>query len=137
MRAHRAVRGRHVVAALGIIQETISRYSFEPILIVGCISKRVIYINVDITYDRDVAGEDERALACHDALLGRLIGAGYIPYRLSIESVRLLPEPEDGTGRLLQALKKTLDPNNILAPGRYGLGAEHRRREETDARERG
>ena len=129
--------GRHVTAALGIIQQTISRYSFEPILIVGCISERVVYINVDITYDRDVAGEDERAMACHDEMLGRLIGAGYIPYRLGIESVRLLPEPEDGTGRLLHALKKTLDPNNILAPGRYGLGAEDRTREETDARERG
>jgi 4-cresol dehydrogenase (hydroxylating) flavoprotein subunit len=128
--------GRHVTAALGIIQETISRYSFEPILIVGCISERVVYINVDITYDRDVAGEDMGALECHDALLGRLIGAGYIPYRLGIESVRLLPEPEDGTGRLLHALKKTLDPNNILAPGRYGLGAKDRIREETDARER-
>jgi 4-cresol dehydrogenase (hydroxylating) len=129
--------GRHVTAALDIIQETISKYSFEPILIVGCISERVVYINVDITYDRDVAGEDERALACHGEMLRRLIGAGYVPYRLGIESVRLLPEPEDGTGRLLHALKKTLDPNNILAPGRYGLGAEDRTREETDARERG
>jgi 4-cresol dehydrogenase (hydroxylating) flavoprotein subunit len=129
--------GKHVTAALGIIRETISKYSFEPILIVGCISERVVYINVDITYDRDVAGDDERALACHDALLGRLIVAGYIPYRLGIESVRLLPEPEDGTSRLLHALKKTLDPNNILAPGRYGLEAEDRIREETDARERG
>jgi 4-cresol dehydrogenase (hydroxylating) len=70
-------------------------------------------------------------------MLGRLIESGYIPYRLGIESVKLLPEPEDGTGGLLRALKKALDPNNVLAPGRYGLGAEDRIREETDARERG
>jgi 4-cresol dehydrogenase (hydroxylating) len=127
--------GRHVTAALGIIREAISKYSFEPILIVGCISERVVYINVDITYDRDVAGEDMRALECHDEMLGRLIGAGYVPYRLGLESVRLLPEVVVGTGRLLHALKKALDPNNILAPGRYGLGTEDRIREETDASE--
>ena len=51
--------------------------------------------------------------------------------------MKLLPEPEDDTGKLLDALKKSLDPNNILAPGRYGLGAEDRSREETDARARG
>jgi 4-cresol dehydrogenase (hydroxylating) flavoprotein subunit len=128
--------GRHVRAALEIIEHTLAKYGFEPILIIGCISERVVYINVDITYDREVEGEDERALACHDEMLRCLIGAGYIPYRLGIESVRLLPEPEDGTGRLLHALKKSLDPNNILAPGRYGLEAEDRIREETNARER-
>jgi 4-cresol dehydrogenase (hydroxylating) flavoprotein subunit len=126
--------GRHVRAALEAIEDTLSKFGFEPILIVGCISERVAYINVDITYDREVEGEDERALACHDEMLGRLIDAGYIPYRLGIESVRLLPEPEDGTGELLHALKKSLDPNNILAPGRYGLGTGDTSREETDAR---
>jgi 4-cresol dehydrogenase (hydroxylating) len=129
--------GRHVRAALDVVEDTLARYGFEPILIIGCISARVIYLNVDITYDREVEGEDERALECHDALLRRLIGAGYIPYRLGIEAVRLLPEPHDDTGRLLGALKKTLDPNDILAPGRYGLGAEGGSREEADARERG
>ena len=65
---------------------------------------------------------------------GRLIGAGYIPYRLGIESVKLLPEPDDDTGKLLDALKKSLDPNNILAPGRYGLGTGDTSKKETDAR---
>ena len=126
--------GRHVLAALEIIEDTLARHAFEPILIIGCISERVVYINVDITYDREVEGEDERALECHDALLGRLIRAGYVPYRLGIESVKLLPEPDDDTGKLLDVLKKSLDPNNILAPGRYGLGTGDTSREEADAR---
>lgn len=129
--------GHHVRAALEIIEEDLAEHGFEPILIVGCISERVVYINVDITYDREVEGEDEKALECHDALLGRLIESGYFPYRLGIESVRLLPEPDDDTGKLLAALKKALDPNNILAPGRYGLGAEGRSREGADVREQG
>jgi 4-cresol dehydrogenase (hydroxylating) len=116
--------GRHVSAALGIVREALARHGFEPILIIGAISARVIYLNVDITYDREVAGEDEKALACHDEMLGRLIEGGYDPYRLGIQSVRLLPEPADDYGELLDKLKKALDPNNVLAPGRYGVGAQ-------------
>lgn len=116
--------GAHVRAALDIIHDELARHAFEPILIIGAITGRVLYINVDITYDREVEGEDQKALACHDAMLRRLIEAGYIPYRLGIQSTGLLPEPHDDTGELLATLKKTLDPNNILAPGRYGLGAE-------------
>jgi FAD/FMN-containing dehydrogenase len=115
--------GQHVRAALEIAKDALERHGFEPILIIGAISERVIYLSVDITYDRDVAGEDEKALACHDEMLRGLIERGYVPYRLGIRSVGLLPEPEDDYGELLQALKRTLDPNNILAPGRYGLEA--------------
>jgi 4-cresol dehydrogenase (hydroxylating) len=114
--------GRHLRIALNIVKEALEKYGFEPILIIGAISERVLYLNVDITYDREVAGEDERALACHDEMLGRLIEGGYVPYRLGIQSAKLLPEPADDYGELLGKLKKALDPNNVLAPGRYGVG---------------
>ena len=129
--------GRHVRVALDIVSDALAKHGFEPILIVGAISERVVYLNVDITYDRDVAGEDGRALKCHDEMLGRLIGAGYVPYRLGIQSFGLLPEPHDDTGGLLNALKRTFDPNNILAPGRYGLGAEGSRGGQARGREQG
>ena len=106
------------------MEDALARYGFEPILIIGAISERVIYLNVDITYDREVAREDERALACHDEMLKGLIGGGYIPYRLGIQSVRLLPEPTGDYDVLLGKLKRALDPNNVLAPGRYGVGAQ-------------
>jgi 4-cresol dehydrogenase (hydroxylating) len=54
-------------------------------------------------------------------MLRRLIEKGYIPYRLGIRSVKLLPEAGDDYEKMLGALKKALDPNGILAPGRYGL----------------
>lgn len=113
--------GRHVRAALDIVKEALERYEFEPILIIGCFTGRVIYLDAAIYFDRDAPGEDEKALSCHDEMLGRLIQRGYVPYRLGIESVKLLPEPKDDYGKLTEALKKALDPNNILAPGRYGL----------------
>jgi 4-cresol dehydrogenase (hydroxylating) len=49
----------------------------------------------------------------------RLIAAGYYPYRLSVHSMDSLPAPTDDYHVLLQRLKATLGPNDILAPGRY------------------
>lgn len=114
--------GRHIAAALEIIEDALARHGFEPILNIGCISGRAVQINATITFDREVPGEDEQALKCHDEMLRALIEAGYVPHRLGIQAVGLLPEPVDDSALLLATLKKALDPNNILAPGRYGLG---------------
>jgi 4-cresol dehydrogenase (hydroxylating) len=45
--------------------------------------------------------------------------AGYLPYRLGIQSMNSLPPAQDDYGKLISTLKHGLDPNNILAPGRY------------------
>ncbi len=72
-------------------------------------------------YDRDVPGEDARALACHDRLIHGLIDRGYLPYRLGIQSMDALPPAVDHTDQFLGRLKSAIDPNGILAPGRYVL----------------
>jgi len=68
-------------------------------------------------------------MRCHDDMFRGLLEAGYVPHRLGIQAVELLPEPVDGSARLLATLKKALDPNNILAPGRYGLVVETKEKE--------
>jgi 4-cresol dehydrogenase (hydroxylating) len=74
---------------------------------------------VSITYDRDVPGEDERAMQCHDELLARLVAAGFLPYRLGVHSQGKLPPRKPGSQALLDRIKAAVDPNGILAPGRY------------------
>jgi 4-cresol dehydrogenase (hydroxylating) len=74
---------------------------------------------ISITYDRDIPGEDEKAMQCHDELLKKLTDKGYIPYRLGVQSMNKLPAPEESSKIFLTTIKKALDPNNILAPGRY------------------
>lgn len=111
--------GQHVIAALKIIEETAKLHQFEPNVGLQCVTERSIDMTVAIAYDRDVAGEDERAFACHDEMMQKLLLEGYIPYRLSTQLMNSLPPAKDDYGKLLQELKRALDPNNILAPGRY------------------
>jgi 4-cresol dehydrogenase (hydroxylating) flavoprotein subunit len=102
----------------GIATETMLRYGFEPAISLTILIERSISCIVSITYDRHVAGEDERAKACYQELLSTLAGYGYHPYRLTVNSMDAVSEGGAYT-ELLQTLKKTLDPGAILAPGRY------------------
>ena len=73
---------------------------------------------ITISYDRDVTGEDERALECYRALSAQLLSRGYPPYRLNVASMASV-SAEGPYADVLRRLKSVLDPNGILAPGRY------------------
>lgn len=116
--------GRHVRAALKIIEEIAHIHQFEPNVGLQCVTERSIDMTVAIVYDRDVPGEDERADACHNEMMEKLILEGYIPYRLTTSAMNSLPAVKDDYGKFIQVLKQALDPNNILAPGRYDFRQE-------------
>lgn len=111
--------GQHIRKAVSLIEETAKEYCFEPSIGINCITERNINVTSAIVYDRQVTGEDERALACYDQMRHRLIQVGYIPYRLSTRSMQAQPSTQDDYDQFLNKLKQVLDPNNILAPGRY------------------
>jgi 4-cresol dehydrogenase (hydroxylating) flavoprotein subunit len=94
------------------------RHGFEPAISLTMITERTLACIISLAYDRAAAGEDEKAMGCYHDLLETLAGQGYYSYRLSIGSMGAMGQP--GTySDLLQAVKRTLDPRGILAPGRY------------------
>jgi 4-cresol dehydrogenase (hydroxylating) len=110
--------GKHALTVDRIVRESFAAHPFEPMISMTLMSERAISAIITIAYDRAVPGEDERALACYRHLSGNLAAAGYHPYRLGIQAQPLAgSEPE--YEQLVAALKGTLDPNHILAPGRY------------------
>lgn len=111
--------GRHVVRAVHLIEETILEHGFEPVVNLSAITERTIHIVTVILYDREEPGEDGRAAACHDDVVSKLAAEGYLPYRLGVNSMQSLPPARDDFDKLIRSLRETLDPNNILAPGRY------------------
>jgi len=119
--------GEHVREAKTIIERVAFAHKMEPHLSLESVTERTLIITVVLLYDRDLPGEDERAMACHDELLHELTSAGYIPYRLGIHSMQGLPAPIDDSALLQQRLKDALDPNAILAPGRYDFRAQNTR----------
>jgi amino acid adenylation domain-containing protein len=111
--------GQAVVACARIIEEESLKASFEPNISLVCVNARQIDVIALIVYDRDTPGEDERAMACHDAMVRRLVAEGFVPYRLGVQSMSALPPAEGAYDRLVGSIKDLLDPDEILAPGRY------------------
>lgn len=111
--------GKDVVAAFRLIEEEVTAAGFEPNFAVRCGTDRNVEITSFLIYDRETEGDDERAMACHRRLLARLMERGYLPSRLGLQSVGLMPPPEPGRRELHRRLKEALDPHGILAPGRY------------------
>jgi 4-cresol dehydrogenase (hydroxylating) len=105
--------------ATALCERRMLEHGFEPMLALLAQHDRTAYLVPILCFDRDVPGEDERAMACHDVLLAELIAAGYPPYRLGVQSMHSLPAPTDDSLAIIERLKRTLDPNDILAPGRY------------------
>jgi 4-cresol dehydrogenase (hydroxylating) len=111
--------GRHVVEASRLAVETIKKFGFEPQLSALAMNERSGRLLALLAYDRDEPGEDERALACHDAVMSTLAGAGYPPFRLGIQSLGALPVARDDYAAVMARLKRALDPADVLSPGRY------------------
>jgi 4-cresol dehydrogenase (hydroxylating) len=110
--------GSHAVAMAGISSEILLRHGFEPMLSITLNTDRTIVCVISLTYDREVPGEDERAAQCCRELEKALATQGYLPYRLGIHSMELM-NSGGAHERLASAIKKFVDPKNILAPGRY------------------
>ncbi len=114
------LEGEHAAKINQIVQEILPSYGFEPIISMTLLTERCLSTIITIAYDREVPGEDEQAMNCYNTLLEKLTEEGYYPYRLGIQSMDLLQKGEESYQKLLKQLKKSIDPNQVLAPGRYG-----------------
>jgi 4-cresol dehydrogenase (hydroxylating) len=118
------LQGQHAERLAQIATSTLLRHGFEPMLSMTLITERALTCVISISYDRDVPGEDERAMRCYRELLPALNAAGYYSYRLGIQSSDEMHGDSSYT-TLLRTLKDALDPNDIIAPGRYGISIRH------------
>jgi 4-cresol dehydrogenase (hydroxylating) len=111
--------GNHALKINQIVTEVLTKYHFEPLISLTMLTERCLGCVITIAYDREIEGEDDNASNCYQELLQQLNQAGYYPYRLGIQSMAMLTAGEKSYQNLLSQLKQTLDPNQILAPGRY------------------
>jgi len=105
-----------------LAESSLLQAGFEPQLTFTLLTERSLACVISISYDRDVAGEDQRAMDCYLSLRRKLVAEGYYSYRLGIADMDTHLNAEGGHtsyGKLLQSIRDAVDPNGILAPGRY------------------
>ena len=110
--------GNDLASVTRLAAETLTTFGFEPQMSISLATERTAICVVTISYDRAQPGADARALECYRVLTQLLIVAGYPPYRLNVNTSTLF-EGQEEYAETLRTVKTALDPNGILAPGRY------------------
>ena len=110
--------GKDVEALSRVVVKTMLEDGFEPMISLTLLNERAIACVISISYDREVPGEDDRAMSCYRGLFRNVTSLGCRPYRLGVHSMAEM-NMHDTYNEFLDSIKSTLDPAGILAPGRY------------------
>jgi 4-cresol dehydrogenase (hydroxylating) flavoprotein subunit len=113
------MRGADLQAVMDLAQPYFTRYGLDLFATFSMITERALGGVLTVAYDKDDAAESADAQACYHGLFDALMAAGYLPYRVGLQSMAALDPAGDGYWRAVRRIKAALDPLNILAPGRY------------------
>jgi len=105
---------------VAMVESIMRAYGLEPLITFTSISERCFDSTVPLLFD--VASDESRAnaQACYRALFMAGKERGFLPYRVGIQAMEWLSEGGDPTyWQVVRQIKDTLDPDGILAPGRY------------------
>lgn len=111
--------GKHLQYALA--KQILNKHGLDYVgeFIVGW---RDMHHVIDVLYDRTNPEETKRADACFNELLDEFEKRGYAVYRVNTRFMDRVAQSYGPVKRRLEhTLKKALDPNNILAPGKSGI----------------
>jgi 4-cresol dehydrogenase (hydroxylating) len=119
--------GRHTDDLLAICEPIFHKHGFDLSLALMMVNARSVLALIEIFYDKQNAEEGQRALALYDEVTAATIKAGFQQYRTSIAYSDRIMQPAAGVQHLLDAMRSAIDPGNIIAPGRYGIGLQRER----------
>lgn len=101
-----------------IVHRICPDYGIDPLITLSSVSGQCFDSTVPILYGP--ASQAERGHACYDALFEACAEHGFLPYRLNLRSMRRIADrPDSPYWRLVKTLKGAIDPDNLIAPGRY------------------
>lgn len=113
------LRGSELLRVHSLVAPIFAAYRFDLFATFSMINERTLGGVLTICFDRDDAAETERAHACYHAAFDRLLEEGYVPYRVGPHSMAALDSGADSYWQVVARLKAALDPQRIIAPGRY------------------
>ncbi len=115
-------RGADVLALHGMVEPVFKRYGLDLFVTFSMINERSLGAVITVCYDKQDALEVARAKACYEDVFALCMNEGFIPYRVGHQSMAGLDPHVDSYWKTVARLKAALDPQGVLAPGRYEPG---------------
>jgi FAD/FMN-containing dehydrogenase len=113
------IRGKDARRYIDMIERVCPQYGINPLITLTTINDRCFDSTVPLLFDRKDTEATTRANDCYRALYHEGQKEGFLPYRLNIHAMDILNNGSLGFSKLSSQLKAAIDPNSILAPGRY------------------
>jgi 4-cresol dehydrogenase (hydroxylating) flavoprotein subunit len=116
--------GKHANGLVELCEPIFHRHGFDWSCTFIMVNPRSTLGLIEIFYDKTNLAEGLRAQALYEELAAETLRAGYQQYRTSISYGAQIMDCAPEFKRMLDAMKSAVDPDSIIAPGRYGLGLE-------------
>ncbi|WP_200348667.1 hypothetical protein [Halochromatium glycolicum] len=104
-----------------MVDRVCRQHGIEPLITLTSLSERCFDSTVPLLFNRNHPAEIERAHNCHRALLNGGKALGCIPYRSNTQTMDWFVNADHSHWRLVRQLKEAVDPEGVIAPGRYCL----------------
>ena len=114
-------RGAETQGQVTLARQILGRHGFDYTS-AWVIGWRELHHIVALLYDKTDASEERRAADCYRDLVTGFGEQGWASYRTGVHAMELVAQQYGEVNRALNAqLKRALDPNGILAPGKSGI----------------
>jgi 4-cresol dehydrogenase (hydroxylating) len=102
-----------------LIEPVFARHGFDACITFTAVNERCFDCTLPLLYDKDDPHEAQKAQQCYLELVETCQQHGYVAYRLGLQSMDAETTRDDVFWNVAKILKGALDPQGILAPGRY------------------
>lgn len=111
--------GEDARRVMALVEPVFARHGFEPLCTFTLLNERAMIAVLNVYFDKRVAEEAAAAEQCHHELVRVLNAEGYYPYRAGLSAMPMIVDETDAFWQVAKELKRALDPNDIIARGRY------------------
>ena len=113
------IRGEDARIILEQLTPILHEYGFDCLVTYTMLNERSMVAIINLSFDKNVPGESDAARTCYEEAMQQLVSYGYYPYRVGMGGMKHLVNSDDTFWQTAHRIKQTLDPDNILMPGRY------------------
>lgn len=102
-------------------ERTCGKHGLPAPITLTTFSPRCYASTIPLLFDRAEPDAERRARTCFEELYEVGLTLGFVPYRTGAQFMHVLARHGAGVGPLVKAVKRSLDPDELLAPGRYSF----------------
>ena len=113
--------GAVAAEAVAMVQREVESHRLVAPMTLNMLDDRCLEIVLSLAFRRDRPDEQERAHQCLARLEDQFMKRGWPPYRVGLQSLNRMVQAGDPFWETARSIKRALDPNGVIAPGRYSL----------------